>query len=552
MIKAIFSSKSNILLTLLLLVSCAYATIQASYIISNNSDVFASTFMLVDAPVNDALHYQYQHTNLFKIPMLWLQAQFDYTYKSFVLLNGFVLAATVFGWLWMMITVTKAAYFKSYALGLSFLFLASPYFAPQLAFSTIRNIEFPLSFLMVFIIGQLIFRSRLWLAGAASVVFAFLLASDNLVFYTLLPTIAITLAIMFLRTTKNQRAERLKIYQAFGCLALMAIATKLIIAIVVKFNILHLTSAGETPKIIVALSDLPVALLTTLQHMFTAFGAHIFGNEVDSYAILGLGLVVSVLVCVLLVLTAKLFKGWFNQLDSVQTFTAFTMLLWGLVLVVFYILLDLWKDFNNVRYVSIVPLLALFAAPYLSGSLSRSVQKLTFIAKEHRQLLLRNWAKLTVAAFILISVGGMTVTHRTYAQQKRDVAATHGYYDRINELANRYDAHVGVAGYWDSIRTRFWTHNNVLLAPIGSCNQALPYLTNDAWYEAKGNAHSMLVMDFTGDDAPNWKCSEDELTSMYGDPQEKISVTGLRGTNAEVWIYNYDIRSRVDLSKYHQ
>jgi hypothetical protein len=558
MIKAIFSSKRNIVLLVVLLFSCIYAGVHASYLVSNNSDVYSSTYLVADSKHLDDLHFQQQHPNFLKLPFLWLQAQIgSYGYTNYMVLNVIILTVTVVGWLYLLLVLTKGKYFAAYALGLIFILLTSSQFAPLVAYTTTRNIEWPLGLLMIVLLARSVAVARWRAASAWAVVFGLLLASDALLVFTLLPALLIAFTLYYLRTTKKDVALRKQLLMAAGYTIGTLVVAKIIVKLLIVTKVVHLTAIGQAPRAFINLSELPDAILTTFQHVLQMLSANIFGIELHGMQALFGGAVLLLLLAALIAY-GRTFATWHKTIDDPMSLAAMTLTVWTIFIVGFYMISGQWKLYDNVRYITLLPLTLLLALPAIPATIQKILHAGTFLSSDFKKVTTTSFiSRVLVVLVIPVLLAGLYMNQKAYANERVAIQKSHVYYQTIKDIADQNNVHVGVAGYWDAIRVRFWTDNQVFLAPIADCSQALPYLTNGAWYDTDNKRQrSMLIVDYDGADKGAWASCVNKpgasIEALYGMPSQKIPIKGLTGNTVEVWLYDYDVRAVVDQGQYYK
>jgi hypothetical protein len=99
---------------------------------------------------------------------------------------------------------------------------------------------------------------------------------------------------------------------------------------------------------------------------------------------------------------------------------------------------------------------------------------------------------------------------------------------------------------------RFWSGNKLPYASIHACNRQMPHNVKLSWYKPNGTVPVALVIDRTGIDGPFWQgCSAQVLKDIYGQPSQELTAKNPAGTApTDIWIYNYDIRSKLTANQH--
>jgi len=536
---------------LVLCVAVAYSGFMASVWMSNNADAIVSSQISAEPLKRGALHLGNIHSNLFKFPLFAAQGHFHYGYASFVLVNIALLAATVFGWLALLCAMSSWRYFATYAIAWIFLLLGTANFSPELIYTTVRNIEFPLMFLFVYLLYRYIVDGNWkWLA-AYTPFFVVLAAGDLYILYVTVPAVLITVGIAWLQTKNSEILQRKRLQTAALWMVGAAVAAKLLLVTLEALEFFKFVPPGEEDTLLLPLRDVLTGSLTSLQTLFNQVGVNIFGQAVkgDSYA-RAVFLVVTV---VLIGIFLRRIPTWFRQVLRVPyRFMYANLAIIVLMTFFLYVISGRWGIPGTGRYLIVIPLALMVVVPLLQESYVRFIGRQKWITAVHRKALVSRRALLVLLCVLGVAFGFLVNdTQQQFGMRQESVIKQREFYSEVHQLADANDAHVAVMGFWQASPVEFWTNNKVKTAAIAHCNKPMPYLSHRYDYKA-GNTKTLLVIDRKGMDSGVWQnCPNDvDVEAMYGKPLAQYDRKNQYGEPIEIWVYGFDIRAKLDMRKY--
>jgi hypothetical protein len=104
-----------------------------------------------------------------------------------------------------------------------------------------------------------------------------------------------------------------------------------------------------------------------------------------------------------------------------------------------------------------------------------------------------------------------------------------------------------IAGHSYGSTLRFWSGSSLRYVPVLYCNQNLPFLTRESWYQTtpQTSQNVGLIVDKTGRDANSWFCSNDRIKQYYGKPLAHATMTGIDKKPVDVYIYPKSILHKI-------
>ena len=536
---------------LILCAAIAYSGYMASIWMSNNADAIVSSQISAEPLKRGALHLGNIHSNLFKFPLFVAQGHFHYDYASFVLVNMALLAATVFGWLAVVCAISSWRYFLHYAIAWIFLLLGTANFSPELIYTTVRNIEFPLMLLLVILLYRYIVDGTWkWLAAYAPF-FVVLAAGDLYILYVTVPAVLITSGASWLQTKKSERTQRRRLQLAALWTVGAAVSAKAILALLSAFDLFRFVPPDERDTVVIPLRDLVTGFFASIQTFFTQIGVNIFGQRVegDTYA----RAVFLVVIVGLVMLFLRRVPIWFKRILSVPyRFVYANLAVISLVTFFLYVISGRWGIPGTGRYLMVIPLAIMVVIPLLPTAFIRFIGKQKWITAAHRNALSSRRALLVVLCVLGVAFGFLVNdTQQQFSLRQKSVVKQREFYSQIHQLADANDAHVAVMGFWQASPVEFWTNNKVKTAAIAHCNQPMPYLSHRYDYKA-ANTKTLLVIDRKGMDSGIWQnCSQDaDIEAIYGKPLARYNRNNQYGDPIQVWVYGFDIRAKLDMRRY--
>lgn len=482
-----------------------------------------------------------QHSNLLKYPLFILQSILPYNVISISIFNITTVVITVLSWYFLTLYVLKWKFSFSLSVIFSSILLGSELFNHEILGSTIRNVEFPITFAFIISLSILLINglpkkisTRIFIT-ASSLLYAITLAGDSFFLYVVsVPIILVVIGYgLFSRKFITKQLLIALVLVVFTSLA--GIIIRKIIqftGIVVFFN--DPTFILKTVPIEHLLPSISVAI----QQLLDLFGANIFGRTIDaSTAVPFVNLIIFLLsIFGLTSIVVDVFKRKF-KLGRKNTFVLLCLSVISFMTFIVYILSDLVVklDASNQlvsagqdRYLTFIVFISLTGIGHL----------LHKIANFRIHILFISCVSLALVIGLPSIINGLRDQYRTYAKPMN-----HSLTLIAGELKKNNVSFV-LSGYWYASPTKLFSKNTIDFAPIGNCNHPQPnYNINQRWYipSINQNTSSALIVDRTGPDKIYWPCSDDRLKSIYGIPEKIINISN----GLSIYIYKYDVRTKL-------
>lgn len=540
---------SWVIIGLFVVVTTMSAVIAANNLTAN-SDSNVYPYLLQNITEPNQIIVSSKHTNLLKFPFFFMQAILPINFTTYMIETSLLFVTTVF--LWVLITIYSIGKnsLKPTLVTASVLMLASPLFNNEIVYSTVRNIDYPVALLFIvvlarFITGDLLGKRIIWnipvhylkVAGVCALA-SVLIAGDMFFFYILAPSVIAMSLFAYLRYPNKPIRHRSIIAAVVAtATALLGIALKKVLDIIGLYDI----DAKYLTDQKFELSALPIMIKSIIKQTMSLFGIsfsepHFVVTSI--YTILAL--------CLVLYGAIRLIRGLRKHpLDS-GFLAVIGVVSIGLLVVAAYIASGLaviktangsYVHSDNTRYLTLIPLAAVFVGSYI-------------VARKVVPIPRRMHTYVTVAF-----VFGITFFV---------VNAVSSYGRQIDNASPRKEAEIAVAkalesehvsaavtGYWYGSSMKLWSQSSLTYAVVAECNKPSPLNTRREWYKPSDTTkRSALVIDMSdGDLAFLGYCKGTDLERIYGTPIKTLQVdTGPKpglDKYVNIWIYDYDVRSRL-------
>ena len=520
-----------------------YASKHATLAASVNSDGIVNTYLFEHFKFNDMI-VPGNHTLLLKWPLFALQSLFHYNFTSYSILNFFFLFSTLWGWCVGLTILFGKKHYVLICMSLIVLLVGSIIFPFFLIFGSLRNIEYPIGLFFLLSLRALLVSDhmrKLKVIGIilSSLLFSLAIASDSLMTVTFVLPAAIIIATYWLKGGKLTKK-------------LILISSLLIGTVLFSFIIKNQTAMAGIAilhydvtlnPIIVKYDILWPSLVYAFQQLFDIVGADIASRPVDLenslyffkflILIISLGGLISV--------TLRFFKSKAKDIINGDFFALTALALGFFATLTAYIMLGMvytqlpngqLVDAGASRYIEVLPLI-MVAGIVVSFQLiprSRRIAVLTIF----------------IATASLCAVASLNTIREDTSNRDTSSNTSISQQKKIANILTNNGVQFIASGYWDGATTRFWSDNRVKYISINNCDNTAPdYNTRISWLKEDHYSKTALVINRRGPNADYWKCSDQQLSKIYGTPVQKIAVSADSTTGPVVWIYNYDIRSKL-------
>ena len=470
------------------------------------------------------------HTNLLKLPLSFLQAHMPFTLTTFVIVNAALLFFMMFGWAMASTLTLGRKYFVPMTLVLSFLLAGSAVLPTESAFTTIRNIEYPLYFLLVILFWRLYKRlqavqqlSSMRLPVALYIVIMGLLqASDPFFVYATIPP---TLVVLYM-LGKTHGFKKPQLISSLVLLIAPFILAKLLVFTIFKTGAFKYYGETMNPTLY-GFNELPGTLWSGIHDLILLFNGDFFGNPLSiQYA----DQIIMFVFCI-----AALY-GYYIAWKHIRITIAKNPPLATLVIAT-GLLFTLYISFTAFDHqIRFLVLMGLTMCTTLIAWLSDSARVRAVLRKP---LVRSHGLYLAAAAIVLmlaLAYNGLRLSNfYGLVRQKSNIVT-------INAYLEAKGVNTVVAGHSYGSTLSFWTNGNLQYIPVLYCNQNLPFLTRESWYQPTSDTSKniALIVDKDGRDANSWNCNHKQIRKYYGKPLSRKAFQGIDNKTVEVYIYPKD------------
>lgn len=518
----------------LLAIVSIYASVLMSLSHTSVGDQTNISYMLAHWKFDGELTFMAQHTNLMKLPLLWLHVNLlPYSLASYVGLNVVMVTATMLGWSWL---VYKLVPRKSVIVALNVLLagilLGSTQLAHDLTMATIRNIEYPLVLLYIMelrkVLLQGISKKRWWIIA---VIPALLISSDYFFLFTVVPAAVLSIAWLLYRNRISQRdAASIGVNVAIGALGGVILPKAL--------QMLDVLSLIQSPRPFVAYDNFWSSVQNTIFQIFKTFGGDFF--------------------------------GMFIRINSIARIA-----LAGFAILTFYVMYKLWQEIvarpqstlkkkvvqsQDFVTIALMVILVLTLGAYIlsgfateTGENNRYIAFLPFILATFVVVFMQKRHMLFLAALSVIVLGAGVLTspenYRSYVFQKNQSHEFVALDNKVISYMKQHNVKVGYGTLGYSSTTWFLSDTKVDIYNIQPCNIKNPVLSTSRWYTNSDAHKTVLIVDRLPDEsssAETWYgCNEQKIEQIYGKPVDRKVLDIHQDKPVEIWLFNYDIGTRL-------
>lgn len=539
----------------LLVVVSVYGAIQSGPASATNSDAIINTYLAQDGILEPhQIRLLPNHTNALKVPALWLQAQLPYNYATFIVGNAVLIISTCLLWCIVLARIFGKRSLGISALGITFFLFLSPLLQFNLAYTTVRNIEFPLTLYFIavffeFLVAQSTSRRLLLETGLSAILFSLVVASDKYFLYVIAPILFIVALIYVAIHSWHQSKLQ---YQMAIKVALVPATALAALSLIKIFEILGLfvydTLSGA--KIAIVQKDMlyPSIRIATEQ-LLNMTGADIFGQRISLSFIGALGSLLVVMTSTL----GLLLSLWHHAcatLRSTRETNAQDLFMIGISIIS-----------CSVFIVYIISGQVVVTLP--DGSISNAGQErylamLPFLMVIGLVWMYQNILKTANSKIILIIIMIFSMifgSQYAYTQYRSRNTISEAWKTSFNSVIQKLDEEqvtVVATGHWYGATLRFWSGGNISPVVIQNCNQQVSFLVRDEWYVPEPYGKSAILVDKTGIDSQYLSCPNHRLESIFGAPYKRALAIGTDGkSNVELLFFNYDIRNKLRAVSLH-
>lgn len=510
---------------LALCVTAIYTSALASLSQLSTADQFNSTYIASQWAPGSRLVLGAQHTNLLKLPILWLQGKLPLSMVSYISLNSIFVVASFMFWTFLIYKLTRS---KTYTIIANLLFcgllLGSTELSISLTMTTQRNIEYTLAFAYLLIITHKLkaFNWSWWILSG--LILGALISSDFFFLYTL-PATAVSGAVFLYLKKRMDLGQVLNImtnvlFGAIGGVSLLKLLSKL-----------HVLTLFYEHSSVITYQEFWGQIEKIIFQVLRLFGGNIFGKPLNVTTLLALPALLYFVGFIYVVCTGT------RRPAIYKNGSVFTYLVIFVVLTCLSYIMSGRATFgsDNIRHLTIIPFISV--STIVLFGLHAGKRSLNFM--------------MILSVFVLmIGLFRIPSNYKTYQLQRNESQIFVDLDKNIitNLEYNDVDTAFGSIGY--SATTWFFSHKSINVYNIVPCNKTEALLSLDHWYKPTGEKFTALIVDrgypsYAKGEA--WsECSDKLLVDTYGEPLKKTVVGRHDGEPVEVWIFNHDIRSNMD------
>lgn len=523
-----------------------YSSYYASTYQSTNSDAIVAAYLFGDGFKLHQVVLPVIHSGILKIPLFYIQGHLPYHFTSFVLVNMGLVLLTVAAWAFLLIKLFGRKYELPIVILLATLMLTAIAFNINIAYATVRNIEYPIALWFIFIINRALKKGRqshkeLAATIVGSILFSAVLAGDSLFYYAII--LPILLVIIWYWVQSNKLTTETLKSGGIVALTILGASTIKIIVIFSGLSIFNnLGTSNHTTKILNFNAFFPSAGIA-LDQLLKVQGANIFGISINSHnlflflnlAILVIGVIGLLLIIIKSSIKYRVQKTIENSNDFILTVLAMSFFMTFIIYIfsgqVATVNNGVVTDLHQLRYLTIMPLISIVGFIWV----------LKTYYSTHKPLIYISFFLILISSFFALKP--INSQYSAYVQNSEHFRAS---LIDISTILEQNHVKEALTGYWYGATLRFWSHNEINYVPKVGCNTPFNLNARDDWFTANNIAPTALVIDHSGPDAPFWVCSNKQLIDIYGQPSKIQTASGINpNTYVYLWIYNYDVRQKL-------
>lgn len=545
--------------TLVLIATVLYDAVHANYQLSIDSDYIVYPYLFHNFKLHDIVLPAY-HSNILFFPLYLLQANLPFNYTSFSLVNVGLDLVSILLWVYLLVKIFGKKYLVLISLLVACIICGSSSFIYNLTGDTIRNIEYPIALAFILLINEILkgkkLSRKLTIIGAiVSILFVMSMAGDSLLLYSVVAPLTFVLFIYWLQSTK----VTLPMLRATGLIVAVSVLAFIVRKLLAASGIVGFFSDPTFSPHSIPMNQLSFSITTTLRQIVDMHNANFFDMSKvplsSAIVLINFGLLV-VAIIGFVYLVGKVLADYKQgkKITDHSNYICAVLAISFVAIPAVYILggqavhalpNGMLVNSEQARYLTMLPLL--------------SIVGITYFVKEyygyHKTLLF-----MMPIALVIV----MVVSSGYIRQEINNIGSTRAANERmalsnIVTAAHQNNVPFMLTGYWYGAATRFYSGNTIKFASIGDCNTVQPqFNTRLSWYDPSSQVHrSALLVDTAGPDKPTWNCSFSHLQSIYGKPAKIVYINGIQDyspqtpiakDSIQMWIYNYDVRSKVDTS----
>lgn len=517
---------------LIVLVACCYAVPMATLAQSSTADQFNSTYIASEWKPGGKIVVLAQHTNLIKLPVLWVQGNLRYGMRSWVILNLLFVLSAVLSWslLIYLLTRQKAVLTISNLL-FAALILGSTDFVIGLSMTTQMNLEYPLILLYLMVVTSKFEKfDKTWFLLSATIL-ALLVASGYFFIYAI--SVATVLAATVLFFWQKINVNRWLI--TLSNVSLGTLGGVILLYFLEFAGPLKLLGKEGVSKFI-SYDVFWQQTQTILHQVLKLFGGDFFGLPLSKTTLLTLPMA-ALFISAIAVVIRYLKKDSLAKSSLYRNqYISFYIAVVALTVCLAYLFSgEATIGDANIRHLTIIPFIGvLLVATYITKEV-RMEKRVIFI----------------LLAFFVFASSMLRIrkTQAVYSSKRADTIAWVNIDKAIVSYLKSNDIKIayGTIGY--SATTWFYSNKKVDVYNIIPCNKTYPPLSYSGWYTPKKPQKTALIIDRSFPSyakGESWyPCSDEAIARIYGQPIKRESIGSIDSKPIEVWTYGHDINANM-------
>jgi hypothetical protein len=547
-----FLTPSSVILALALLflltISVAIGAKQGPtepYIGTVPSDVISYNSLLEMPAKNGDIFANGIHTFLIKYPLFLLENLFGLSTTTLTIFAILMMIATNGGLAYLIWRFSRRNKIATagliFALGLINMLTNVDYFFLAQSWLTVRNIEIPLIFAMLAWAANGAKLKR-WQKITAVLLLALNFASDRLVMYYAVAGLILYLLLALWRSRKNWLRENIDLIKLSAWAMIASFAIELILngMGIVKFAYTY----PSTVSIVKSFAQFCATLGDGVKSLFYVFGADIWNSQFwqAPLYILSAGFVL-VAIGAAVKLCANFVKNVPNEKDDDALFnqnSALFLATFAAASFGCYIFLNHTQGLGvDARFLIFIPAAGLLV---LARNLRNFRPKITK-------------PKIAIGATIvaILVVGAGFTMNQLYQKHDANLASAQHTYRTAAEILKK-EKITALAGGYPYLHSIKWVYEqnygeklDLAVMLDNHCNVADSKSARKSWFtDGAPDGHERVALF-----SMLLPCSEQQIVEFYGQPTTKYLITlSDNQLQAVVYIFDYDIRARFDMSQF--
>jgi hypothetical protein len=538
---------SYLLLNLLAL----YSAVNNNIVKMTDTDTVIFPYLYQHISLNDII-VPGKHSIIMELPLYALQAIFPYNVTTYSIVNIGLVVITLSLILYLATVIFGKKYAPLTAVLLGAVVLSSPTLTFGLLGDSYRNIQYPIGLAFIILVAQIIHNRRLSRKYIIGAVFLCLIVAANIAgdaLFTisfLIPALLASLLFIL-----REWVVKKPVLRSLAIIGTTLFLGYLIKAVASLMNLVIYYNDASFEARSIPYDHIGPSISTALRQLLDQHGSSIFGISplIHSYAVVFFCF--ALLSLGLLGFALSFFPHTNNHIAKKTNSTELIIQMVALSYICVlgsYIFADqvvrtgsdgVITSADQGRYLTLLPILSVIGFIYLVTRINR-----------------KGLSNILAASGVIMMALSVPYIRNTQNARVEANSAIKNSIQNVASLTDKEKIDLIVSGYWYGATTKLFSDGKVDFASISSCNVPQPkFNIRKSWYTPDFQVdRSALVIDHYGPDKEYWECSDEQLEAIYGKPSSIKVVYGLDGHSSSpirVWIYDYDIRTKLNLNDLH-